>query len=159
MPALVHPQYPDDLDTSKPLPHANYESFCRAVARAESITDAFRTYIDPGCPVTRARRAGPHLWRKKWVRERVEHIEAELQRIANARAPLVKDDVLLAVSEEFRILRQLQPETLRDREYKVRGLCQLGEMINKLTGAYASKPQKNQINIRARKNDIEEDER
>ncbi|MBE6400875.1 MAG: hypothetical protein E7037_02420 [Verrucomicrobia bacterium] len=122
------------------------------------MTDAYRQFIEPGVELCRARRCGPKLWKKWWIRSRVERIADELQNIASAASPLVKDDVLNTVCKKFRELEAKQPKDLKEWEYQVRGLCQLGEMINKLTGAYTQKPQKNEINIKVRKDAVKEEE-
>ena len=158
MPSIIHPKYPKDLDLSKPLPHANYEAFCRAVARAESMTDAYRQFIEAEADVNRARRCGPKLWTKWWIRGRVEVIAEQLQQVASATSLLVKDDVLQPVCKKFRELEAREPKDLKEFEYQVRGLCQLGEMINKLTGSYTQKAQKNEIKIKVRKDAVREDE-
>ena len=157
MAAQVYPKYPKDLDLSRELPHPQFESFCRAIARAESATDAFRTYIEPGCELARARRCGPKLWKKWWIQGRVRYLEDRLQEVASVRAPLTKDDVLDTICSKFKKVAEMEANTAKEVADQVRALCPLGEMICKLTGAYAQKPGKHQVSIKVRNDDVQED--
>lgn len=154
----LHPKYSEDLDTSRPLPHSEYESFCRAVARAESATDAYRTYIEPNCPIARARRCGSALWRKWWIRARVRGIEAELQAQASARAPLLKDDVLATICKKFSKVAEQEASTMKESAEQARALVQYGDMICRLTGAFAQKPVKNEVSVKVQDKPVDEEE-
>ncbi|MBR5621889.1 MAG: hypothetical protein IKW49_01740 [Opitutales bacterium] len=147
----IYPSYSDDLDTTQELPDPKLEAFCRAVARATSATDAFRTYVEPNCDVARARRASVYLWKKWWIQARTKYLEQRLAEVATVRAPLTRDDVLNTICDKFRAAAQMQAESHKEGADQARSLCQYGEMICKLTGAYMNKPGKHEVSIKVKR--------